>query len=206
MGDQNANTTAAPLDQASLTADQKQTEQYGVLDHVDSTATDSTRHAFHGQIVNLAQPQDNNDTQSFDMRQMSSAMPSNPAHSPVNTRRPSDFYNSAAPNAMMGPGSFPYFSQMPQPGQQRQDQAQFPRAQPQQFIPQHYSAQATPYQMANRQPPAHIQTQPPYTRVDPYTYGMAQPVYSPVDMRYPQPTFPVAYGASVGYAEMSRCS
>lgn len=206
MGDQNAAAGAAPLEQAGLVATQKQSEQYGPLPHTDLPATDIARQAFHAQIDNLVQPRDNNDLRSFDMRQMSNAMPSNPNHSPLNARRPSSQYNTTGPNGMMGPGSFPYFPQATPHGQQRQDVAAFSRAQPQQFLPQHYSAQAAPYPMVTRQPPAHIQTQSPYGRVEPYAYGMAQPAYSPVDMRYPQPTFPVGYGAPAGYAEMSMCS
>lgn len=147
-----------------------------------------------------------NAARSFDMRHMSNALPpSNTGQVPMRGRRPSNQYVMPTQSGMMGPNPYQYNAQASQYGQQSPDAAAFARAQPQQqpYLPHNYAAPPAHYQMAGRPQPAQIQTQPPYPRVDPYAYGVAHPSYSPVDMRYPQQSYPVGYGAAGGYADMS---
>lgn len=136
----------------------------------------------------------------------------------MEARRPSGQFNAPMSSGMMGPGSFPYMPHPHQYGQPRQDSRAFAGAPQHQHQHQHqqqqqqhhqpqpqyyYPAQNAQYQMANRPQAPQLQTNPQFARMDPYGYGMAQPAYSPVDMRFPQPQLPVGYGAPGGYADMS---
>jgi hypothetical protein len=138
--------------------------------------------------------------QSFDLRQMASALPTNSEQPTFENRPPSGHYNAAT---MMGQASFQY-PQMAQYGQQRQD-PNYPRMQQQQ---QHYAQQqmvpqAAPYQYVNRPHPLQMQPQSPFHRMEPYTYGASPSNYSPVDMRFPQQAFTMGYGPSGSYSDMS---
>jgi hypothetical protein len=144
------------------------------------------------------------ETQSFDLRQMGNALPANSEQPTFEGRRPSGQYSAAN---MMGPTPFQY-PQMSQYGQQRHDPANYSRMQQQQQQQQHYVQQqmvpqAAPYQYANRPHPLQMQSQAPFPRMDPYTYGVSPSNYSPVDMRFPQQSFPMGYGPSGGYPDMS---
>lgn len=117
-------------------------------------------------------------------------------------RRPSGQYNSAS---MTGPPLFQYSQQTPQYGGQRQDHTHFARPQQHQqhYVPQQMVPQAAQYQYANK-PHLQMQTQPHFPRMDPYAYGVSPSAYSPVDMRFPQQTFPMGYAPHAGYQDMSR--
>jgi RNA recognition motif-containing protein len=138
--------------------------------------------------------------QSFDLRQMASALPTSSEQPTFENRPPSGHYNAAT---MMGPASFQY-PQMAQYGQQRQD-PNYSRIQQQQ---QHYAQQqmvpqAPPYQYVNRPHPPQMQPQANFHRMEPYPYGASPSNYSPVDMRFPQQAFPMGYGPSGSYSDMS---
>lgn len=139
--------------------------------------------------------------QAFDLRQMASALPMNPEQSTFESRRPSEQYNAAT---MMGPASFQY-PQMAQYGQQRHEPANYSRMQQQQqlYAQQQMMPQAAPYQYVNRPHPLQMQPQAPFQRMDPYTFGASPSNYSPVDMRFPQQTFPMGYAPPGGYPDMS---
>ncbi|KAM0721900.1 hypothetical protein Q7P37_002825 [Cladosporium fusiforme] len=202
MGDQPARVNHTPLDAKTPESTQKRTEHL----------------PFHAQLDNLAQTRttasqqmDGNAARSFDLRQMANALPpSNQSQLSMEGRRPSAPYAVPAPAGMMGTGPYQYNGPAPQYGQQRPDPAAFARAQQyqqqqqQQCLPHNFAASPGQYHMANRPQPAQLQTQHSYPHVDPYAYGAAQPAYSPVDMRYAQPPFPVSYGAPGGYADMGQ--
>ena len=176
-----------------------------------SSRTDCFRLPFHAQLDDLNQPLPEpthhlnaSEPQSFDLRQMAGALPTNSEQPTCENRRPSGQNNTAT---MMGPSSFQY-PQMPQYGQQRHDPANYSRMQHQQQQ-QHYAQQqmvpqALPYQYANRPHPLPMQTQAQFPRMDPYGYGVSPSNYSPVDMRFPQQSFPMGYGPQGGYPDMSR--
>lgn len=148
---------------------------------------------------------DDNPGRSFDLRQMSNALPtSSSGQSYMDNRRPSAPYVVPAPAGMMGPGNHQYSAPVPQYAQQRPDPTAFARAQQQLYLPHNYAIPPAHYPMASRPQSAHTQTQPQYQRVDAYAYPMAQPGYSPVDMRYSQQTFPIGYGPPGGYQETGR--
>jgi hypothetical protein len=75
--------------------------------------------------------------------------------------------------------------------------------QQQQYAQQQMMPQPAPYQYVNRPHPLQMQPQAPFQRVDPYTFGVSPSNYSPVDMRFPQQTFPMGYAPPGGYQDMS---
>jgi hypothetical protein len=173
---------------------------------------DYFRHPFHAQLEDLNQPrtgpmhqQSGSDVQTFDLRQMASNLPMNSEQSSLETRRPSGQYNAVG---MMGPSSFQYPQQMAQHSQQRHDLNHYARAQQYQqqphYSPQQMVPQAAQYQYANRPHPLQMQGQPPFPRMDPYTYGVSPSSYSSVDMRFPQQAFPMGYGAPGVHQDMSK--
>jgi hypothetical protein len=136
---------------------------------------------------------------------MASALPMNSEQPAFENRRPSGQINAAT---MMGQFQFQYL-QTNQYGQQRPDPANYARMQQQQHQQQqHYAQQQTmpqaaSYQDANRPHPLQMQPQAPFPRMDPYAYGVSPSNYSPVDMRFPQQSFPMGYGPQGGYPDMS---
>ena len=138
---------------------------------------------------------------SFDLRQMASALPTN-SEQPTfeSSRRPSEQYNAAT---MMGPTSFRYPQMAPQYGQQRHDPTNYASMQQQQYAQQQMMPPAVPYQYANGPHPLQIQPQAPLHRIAPYAYGTSPSSYSPVDMRFPQQTFPMGHAPPSCYPDMS---
>ena len=167
--------------------------------------TNVPRLPFYSQLDNMSQsgfkPGQNVNcvnTQPFDLRQMSNALPE---QSSFEARRPSAQFN-LPPSAGMMNHSIPH---MPQYNQQPHDPRNFARPpQHQHFAPPNMMHQAPQYQYQNRPQLPHMQTQPHLARVDPYAYGMVQQGYSPVDMRFPQQPFPIGYGPPAGYADPSK--
>lgn len=102
----------------------------------------------------------------------------------------------------MGLVPFQYASQAPQ-YPQHHDSAVLARAQYQQYISEQDAAQAAQFYFSSSQQLAHLQTQPPFARVDPHFDGIAQPAYLPLDSKFTQQPFPVAYGASGTYQDTS---
>ena len=145
------------------------------------------------------------DSHPFDIPQIANSLPANAEQSSYDARRPSTQYNIPASASMMGPSSYQYNQHMPQYVQQSHDSRNFARPpQQQHYHPQHVMPQATQYHHANRPQPPPMQSQSQYPHVDPYAYGMNQPAYSPADMRFPQPQFPVGYGPPGGYADTGK--
>lgn len=176
-----------------------------------SRRTDCFRHPFHAQLDDLNQSragpnhqQNAGEPQSFDLRQMASALPTNSEQISLEGRHPSGQYSAAG---MMGPTSYQYPQHMAQYGQQRHDPTTYARTQQQQqqhYVQHQMVPQVAQYQYANRPHALQMQTQPPFGRVDPYSFGVSPSNYSPVDMRFPQQAFTMGYNPAAGFPDMSR--
>lgn len=208
MGDQLSGAAYSASDIAAPSSGSSRKDQLvKIRDQPSSSRTDCLRHPFHAQLDDLNQTRPDSmhqpnpgEPQSFDLRQMASALPANSEQPSFDNRRPSETYNSAT---MMGQTPFQY-PQMAQFGQQRHDPANFSRMQQQQqYAQQQMVPQTVPYQYANRPHPLQMQPQAPFHRMDPYAYGASPTSYSPVDMRFPQQTLPMGYAPPGGYPDMS---
>jgi len=163
---------------------------------------------FHAQLEDLTQmlnvgSQDNpaQDSRSFDFRHMTNALPQYNEQN-FQARRPTAPYGAPQSPSLANPANMQYMQQMPQYVSQRHDPMALAKAQQHQFLPPQYGVQQGQYPSNHRQQPSQLQTPPPFAHIDPYAYGVQQPGYSPVDLRFPQPGFPASFGMPGAYTEM----
>jgi hypothetical protein len=141
------------------------------------------------------------------MRQVTNTLPTEPEQSSFDSLRLSTYFKTSPVASMLGPASFQPVLQMPQYGRRHHDPTHFAviqQEQQQHYIPQRFVPQAAQHQLRNRPPPPRMQTQPPFARMDPYTYGMNQPGYSSVSLSFPLQHLPTGYNAPSGYADMGK--
>lgn len=188
-------------------------DQYASQLRTSNSRAHCSRPPFYSQLDDVSQSRvktsqqagGNIESQPFDFRQMANALPATSEQSAYGARRPSAQYNTPASAGMMAPSSYAYGQPVPQYIQQPHDPRAFARLQQQQqYPPQQVMPQAAQYAYPNRPQQQTMQMHPQYARVDNFAYGINQPGYSPVDMRFPQSQFPMGYAAPGGHADIGN--